>query len=142
MYATIVLIFFVFYVDVSKGKQISFFYDMHARSADYLSKLTFFLIIATLLGTPATLGFFFKIIVFINVLMCGKFTTLVAVLLNLTLIIFYLQAVRHNQVQRKKKKQTANVINGLRAFSSYICLFLLLFVFLATVVCDIASALI
>lgn len=142
MYAVMILTFFIFYVDASKGKQISFFYDMHVRSADYLSKLTFFLIIATLLGTPITLGFFFKITVFVNILMCGNFIKLIAILLNLTLIIFYLQAVRHNQVQRKKKKQTASIGAGLRTLNPYICLFLLLFVFLVTVICDTASALI
>ena len=141
MYAVIVLTFFTFYVDASKGKQVSFFYDMHVRSTDRLSKYTFFLIIVTLLGTPITLGFFLKIAVLINISMAGKLIMMTAILINLTLIIFYLQAVRHNQIQRKKKKNTTNITSDLRILSPYTSLFLLLSIFLVTLFCDIATAL-
>lgn len=126
---------------MANNKTLVFFYDMHQKAIDLLSKYTFFIIVVTLLGTPITLGFFLKIAILSNIIIGGKLVTILAILINLILIVFYLQALRHNQLQRKKRKTRANTANGLREFSCYASLFLLSSAFLITPLFDIATAL-
>lgn len=141
LYTAIVFVFFVFYVDTVTDNRSAFFHDLHLRSSDYLSKITFFLVMSTLLGTPVTLGFFLKIIVFSNIIIAGKVLTAVAIVLNLILIIFYLQTVRQNQTQRKKRKTINGVEKNLRVLGVYACVFLISAVFLVNVFSDIAYSL-
>lgn len=137
LYTVIVFVFVIFYIDVVNNNRSVFFYDLHLKSLDYLSRVTFFLVISTLLGTPVTLGFFLKVIVFSNIILGGKVLSAVAVLLNLVLVIFYLQAVRQNQIQRKTRKTLNNVEKNLRTLSVYSCIFLINSVFLVVIFSDI-----
>jgi NADH:ubiquinone oxidoreductase subunit 2 (subunit N) len=93
----------LYYQDISRNQQISFFYDLHLSGIDRMRKIIFMLILMALLGTPATLGFFYKISVFTNLVGSSTAAIVSAALLNLMMIIFYLQAARHSQVLRKKR---------------------------------------
>lgn len=61
------------------------------------------MILATFLGTPLTSGFFYKVLVFNTLTTSSNFIVMAAIILNLIMLIFYLQASRLSQVARKKK---------------------------------------
>lgn len=105
VYAAIIFSFFLFYTDSSKGSQILQFFNIHQNNQDTLTKLCFFLIIVTFLGTPITLGFLLKIGVLSSIMSSGAVVVVSAITINLILIVFYLQALRHNQILKKKYKK-------------------------------------
>jgi NADH:ubiquinone oxidoreductase subunit 2 (subunit N) len=103
LYILIFVTFFLYYQDISRNQQISFFYDLHLSGVDRMRKVAFLIILMAFLGTPATSGFFYKLGVFTNLTGACAAALISAAILNLMMIIFYLQAARHSQVLRKKR---------------------------------------
>lgn len=56
-----------------------------------------------MLGAPVTIGFFFKNLIFIK-LVTHSYLLGVALILNLIMLVFYLQIFRYTQFLKKKNK--------------------------------------
>lgn len=56
------------------------------------------------LGTPPTLGFFYKLTIFQCLSMSNGGLICAAVLINLALMVLYLQLVRTNQIHHKSRR--------------------------------------
>lgn len=70
------------------------------------------LVLTAFLGTPVTVGFFYKVAVFNALVDTNLLVIISAIILNLIMVIFYLQASRHSQISRRKKKnQVSEDIN-------------------------------
>lgn len=102
LYLLVFAIFFVFYQDTARNQQLSTLADLHNRSADRFRKIAFLLTLLTLLGTPVTFGFSYKLVVLSN-LSSSAWTLIAAVAINLIMLVFYLQAARYPQLTRKKR---------------------------------------
>lgn len=87
--------------DIARNQQVSFFYDLMSASRDTLNRICFILIMASLVGTPLTTGFFYKMHIFSTLSLQSPLTWFGATIINLILLVFYLQVIRHPQVSRK-----------------------------------------
>lgn len=106
LYLLVFVVFFVFYQDASRNQQLSSLSDLHNRSADRFRKTSFTFILLTFLGTPMTLGFTYKLTV-LSGLSTSTTATVAAIVINLIMLVFYLQAAKHPQLSRKKKASAA-----------------------------------
>lgn len=99
------------------------------------------IILATFLGTPITLGFFYKIAVFNTLNNSSLFVIIAASIVNLIMLVFYLQASRHSQVLKKKQKNKITTSVNTNS-KSFLVLYIFVFVFgviIAPIFLDIIS---
>ena len=99
------LIFFLIYLYmVNFYNQINNSLKLNLIDSEFSVKLNFFLFLGSLIGIPPLMGFFGKLIMFINLIIFQKYLfTIIFFLLNLFLLIFYLQQIRFIQTNKKKK---------------------------------------
>lgn len=100
LYLLIFITFFLLYQDLACNQHLQLLADLHNRSTDSLRKVAFLIVLLTLLGTPVTLGFVYKLTVLRNLSSSAVF---IALIINLIMLIFYLQAARHPRLSRKKR---------------------------------------
>lgn len=110
LYLLILIIFLFYYQDVAQNQQINSFSDLQSFCADQCRKVIFLVVLGAFLGSPPTSGFFFKAEVFVNLSTKGIVLLMGAVVLNLIMLVFYLQASRHPQQARKKRVRTSTLI--------------------------------
>lgn len=91
-------------------------------------RVLFILTLASMLGTPPTLGFFAKLLTFYLLVQNPGVALFAALMLTLILLVFYLQAVRTANTLRKKaiwaaqtqeKSLIANLILGQSLFALF-----------------------
>lgn len=142
LYLLVFVVFFVFYQDASRNQQLPSLIDLHNRSADRFRKASFALVLLTFLGTPATLGFTYKLTV-LSGLSVSAWATAAAIVINLIMLVFYLQAARHPQLSRKKKASAApqDVNTASKGLVALFVLLTLAATAVAPLVADILSAL-
>lgn len=85
---------FITFNDIIQSTQLTYF------------KYIFIFLLMTFLGTPPTLGFFYKILLFQTLISVNTFITVISLLLNLILMILYLQVIRYIQISKKLTKIT------------------------------------
>lgn len=91
-------------------------------------RLLFILTLASMLGTPPTLGFFAKLLTFYLLVQNPGAALFAAIALTLVLLIFYLQTIRSANTLKKKatwaiqaqeKSMTQNLIFGQSLFALF-----------------------
>lgn len=133
----------MYYQDVARNQQLSLLSDLHNRSADRFRKVAFLLVLLTFLGTPVTLGFAYKLAV-LNGLSPMSWALATAVVINLIMLVFYLQAARHPQLSRKKRTSSTpqDVNTASKSALVFGCCLTSFAICVAPVIIDILSALI
>lgn len=100
----------------------------------YIKFLLLFLIF-NLLGTPLTVGFFYKIIVFKCLVEKSLFIVLLGLLLNLIMIILYLNFLKKIKVKFKKLKLNFNFFENLNENLFFLINFFILLVSFCPIIC-------
>lgn len=84
--------------------------NYHQNNKNALPRLLFILTLATMLGTPPTIGFFAKLLSFYMLVQTPGVSLYACILLTLLLLIFYLQAIRTRTTLRKRNAYSHKLV--------------------------------
>lgn len=102
VYTTLIIYFVILICAATDPRQSPTLYAFYQNNKAHVFGALFFLVIASMLGTPPSIGFFAKLLSFLVLASNPSLELVLACALTLVLLVFYLQTIRTRGSLRRR----------------------------------------